>query len=170
MKRKSVKMILSLIAGLALFLIVGTACTNEISADPLEDNGNGQLSLLERIAERFDLDIDEVTGFAEELKEERRAGMEERFEERLDELVEDGKITGDQKEAILEKKEEMEAFREELEDIKVSEAREAMKEMREELKDWTEENDLELKYFFPKIGIKRLNPGGHRNFGPGFGR
>ncbi len=160
MKRKSVKMILSLIAGLALFLVMGTACTNEISADPLEDNENGQLSLLERIAERFDLDIDEVTDFIEELKEERRAGMEERFEERLDELVEDGKITVGQKEAILEKKEKMEAFREDLEDMKVSQAREAMKEMKEELKDWAEENDLELKYFFPGIGLKRLNPVG----------
>lgn len=169
MKRKSIKMILSLIAGLALFLIMGTACTNEISADPLENNGSGHSPLLERIAERFDLDIDEVTDFVEELKEERRAGMEERFEERLNELVEDEKITGDQKEAILEKKEEMEAFREELEDMKVSEAREAMKEMKEELKDWAEENDLELKHFFPKNGQNRFKPGGHRNFGPGFG-
>ncbi len=168
MKRKSVKMILSLIAGLALFLIMGTACTNEISADPLEDNENGQLSLLERIAERFDLDIDEVTDFVEELMEERRAGMEERFEERLDELVEDRKITNDQKEAILEKKEEMEAFREDLEDMKVSQAREAMKEMKKELKDWAKENDLELKYFFPKDGQKRFKPVGLRNSGFGW--
>lgn len=168
MKRKSVKMILSLVAGLALFLIMGTACTSEISADPL-NNGSGHSPLLERIAERFDLDIDEVTDFVEELREERRAGMEERFEERLDGLVEDGKITGDQKEAILEKKEEMEAFREELEDMKVSQARETMKEMREELKEWAEENDFELKHFFPKDSQNRFKPGGCRNFGPGFG-
>jgi len=159
-------MILSLIAGLALFVIMGTGCTNEISADSLEDNGSGHVLILERIAERFDLDIDEVADFIEELKEERRASMEERFEERLGRLVEDGKITSEQKEAILEKKEELEIFREKLEDMKVSQAREAIKEMKEELKDWTEENDLELKHFFPENGQKRFKPGGSRNFGP----
>jgi len=162
-------MILSLIAGLALFVIMGTGCTNELSADPLEDNRSSYAPILERIAERFDLDIDEVADFIDELKEERRAGMEERFEERLDGLVEDGKITSGQKEAILEKKEEMETFKEELEDMKISQAREAMKEMKEEHKDWAEENDLELKHFFPENGQKRFKPGGSRNFRPGFG-
>ena len=61
MKRKNVKMTLSLIIGLALFVIMGTGCTNELSADPLEDNGSGHAFIPERIAERFDLDIGEVT-------------------------------------------------------------------------------------------------------------
>jgi len=78
-------------------------------------------------------------------------------------------ITSEQKEAILEKKEELEIFKEELEDMKVSQAREAIKEMKEELKDWAEENDLELKHFFPENGQKRFKPGGSRNFGLGFG-
>jgi len=167
MKRKSMKTILALIAGMTLFLTMGTACTGELNADPLEDNGSSY-PLLERIAEKFGLEIGEVMDFAEELREERRAGVEERFEERLDELVEDGKITSDQKEAILEKKEEMEAFREELENMKVFEAREAVKKMKEEFKDWAEENDLELKYLFPEIGLRKSNIGGRRNFGPGF--
>lgn len=153
-------MALSLIIGLALFVIMGTGCTNELSADPLEDNGSGHALIPERIAERFDLDIGEVADFIKELKEERRASIEERFEERLDGLVEDGKITSDQKEAIMEKKEE-------LEDMKVSQAREAIKEMKEELKDWAEENDLELKHFFPEDGQKRFKQSGSRNFGPG---
>ncbi len=161
-------MILSLIAGLVLFVIMGTACSNELSAEPLENNGSGHAPILERIAEKFDLDIDEVKDFLEELKEERRAGAKERFEERLDGLVEDGKITDDQKGAILEKKEEIEAFREELEDMKVSQAREAIKEMKEELRDWAEENDLELKHFFPENVRKRFKPGSSINSGPGF--
>ncbi|MCD4669586.1 MAG: hypothetical protein K8S14_03995 [Actinomycetia bacterium] len=168
MKRKSVKMIMSLIAGLVLFSIMGMACTGELNADSLENNGSGHAPILERIAEKFGLDIDEVKDFLEELKKERRSGIEERFEERLDELVKDEKITGDQKKAILEKKEEMEAFREELENMKVFEAREAVKEMREELKDWAEENDLELRYLFPEIGPRKLNMGSKRSFRPGF--
>ena len=88
--------------------------------------------------------------FMEELRQEKKVEMETRFEEKLDELVESGDITGQQKQAILDKKEEMESFKESLEDMTVAEAREALKDQKEELKDWAEENDLELKYLFPR--------------------
>ena len=88
--------------------------------------------------------------FLDELKEERIADAEDRFEERLDELVEDEKITEDQKEAILDKKEELQTFKEDLEDMTISEARDAMKDIHEELRDWAEENDISLRNFFPK--------------------
>lgn len=155
---------MSMITGLALFAIMGMASTSELSAGPLENNGNSHSPLLERIAEKFDLDIDEVKDFLRELKEERKVGMEER----LDELVEDGKITDNQKEAILEKKEELETLKEELKDMKASEARKAMKEIKEEFKDWIEKNDLELKYFFSGNGLKKIKSNIGRSSGQGF--
>ena len=111
--------------------------------------------LVERLAERFSLDKDEVLYFLEEMKEERKADMEARFEERLDELVEDGDITSAQKEAILEKKEELKAFKEGLGDMTVSDAGEALKDLKQELKDWAQENDIELKYLFPKAAPEK---------------
>ena len=49
----------------------------------------------------------------------------------------------------------------------ISEAREAMKEIHEELKGWAEENDLDLKNFFPRkgahsFGLKEFKH--HRSF------
>jgi len=153
MKRKSVKITLSMIAGLTLLMMLGAGCTGILNAEPLED---GEYPLfVERFAERFDLDPDEIMDFMEEFKEEKAAEMEAGFEEKLDELVENGDITSGQKQAILDKKEEMESFKESLEDMTIAEAREALKDHKEELKDWAEDNDLELKYLFPKAHIKQ---------------
>jgi len=158
MKRKSVKIRMSTIAGLALFLMLGIACTGTLSTDLLE---KGELEkvenipLIEKLAERFDIDKDEIMDFMEELKEEKRTEMEKRFEESLDELVEEGEITVAQKEIILEKREEIRAFNEGIGDMKVDEAREAQREMKEEFEDWAEENDIELKYLFTKAANKQ---------------
>ena len=150
MKTKTIKIALILITSLALLSVGGVACVGEINAQADEGTESGYPLLVEKFAERFDLDPDEIHDFFNELKEERVADAEDRFEEKLDELVEDEKITEDQKEAILDKKEELRTFREELEDMTISEAREAMKDIHEELKDWAEENDISLKDFFSK--------------------
>ena len=163
MKKKSIKIALILITSLALFSIGGVACVGEINAQANEEVGDECPLLVERFAERFDLDPDEIMDFFDELKEERKADAEERFEDRLGELVEDEKITEDQKEAILDKKEELKTFKEGLEDMTISEAREAMKEIHEGLKDWAEENDLELKNFFPKEGAHSFGLRGFKN-------
>jgi hypothetical protein len=163
MKKRNIKITLSLIAVLALFLMLGTACTGSLNADPLEDE---YPPFVERLAERFDLDKDEVMDFMEELREEKGKEMEARFEEKLDELVEEGTITSAQKEAILDKKEEIKTFKEGLGDMTVSDAREALKDLKEELKDWAQENDIELKYLFPKAAQKK-GPRGFFMFGFG---
>lgn len=164
MKRRSLKIILPVIASLTLALMLGTACTGTLGAEPLKEGEYPPL--VERFAERFNLDKDEILEFLEELKEEKRLEMEQRFEERLDELVEEGELTAAQKEAILDKKEEMEAFKEGIGDMTVDEAKQAFKEMKEELKDWAEENDIELRYLFPKAA-KNQGPKGFHRFGFG---
>ena len=167
MKTKTIKTALILITSIALLSVGGVACVGEINAQDNEEAGDEYPLLVERFAEKFDLDPDEIMEFFDELKEEKRADAEERFEERLDELVEDEKITEKQKEAILDKKEELKTFKEGLEDMTISEAREEMKEIHEGLKGWAEENDLDLKNFFPRkeahsFGLKGFK--NHRSF------
>ena len=154
---------------MTLFLMLGTGFAGTLNADPLDNSENGHPLFLERLAERFDLDIDEIMDFMKELREEKKIEMEAKFEEKLDKLVEDGDMTSTQKEAILEKKEEMEGFKEELEGMTVSEAREALKDMRLELKSWADDNDIELKYLFPKAA-KEMGPKGFKMLGFGCGR
>ena len=75
--------------------------------------------------------------------EERQAERQARQEERLNQAVEDGKITEDQKNALLAKKEEWRAEREGWGDLSHEEQHEKMQEHREEMRQWMEDNGFE---------------------------
>lgn len=95
--------------------------------------------LIQNLAEKFNLDSEEVFEVFEDTREQR-------VNERLDAFVEDGTITEEQKELIIEKQED---FRSQFEDIHnqqltSEERRNAMFELKEEMRDWAEENDIPL--------------------------
>ncbi|MBN1299036.1 MAG: hypothetical protein JW997_05055 [Actinobacteria bacterium] len=167
MKTKKVKtrlkLMIAVISGISIFLITATACSGTLNAQPSEETGIMQESMIEKFAQRFGLDEEEIYEFFEEIRDERKALADERLKERLDELVEEGQITEAQKDAIIAKLGELKEFKSSLEDMKVSEARQAIKEMREDLKDWAEENDIDLKPFFANNGPegKRAKINGH---------
>lgn len=124
---------------------IGTTFAAEIA--PRE---RGMAALAEAIAERFDLDVDEVQAVldeeAESHREEMRAQHEQAFEDRLAEAVESGELTQEQADLILEKRDEMKAYAETLVDLEPQERKDAMQEQMEELKDWAEENDIPMEY------------------------
>ena len=122
----------------------------------------------EQLIERFNLDPGEVGEVIDETREERHQEMEVRFEEKLNEAVEEGKITEEQKELILEKKTEMTEKREELRNLPQEEKREAMIELRQEMKNWAEENDIDLR-MLSGYGLKGYRKGCFNPRAGGFG-
>ncbi|MEN8265293.1 MAG: hypothetical protein ABFR82_17745 [Nitrospirota bacterium] len=70
MKTRSIKIALILITSLALLSIGGVACVGEINAQNSEETEREYPLFVERFAERFDLDPDEVMDFFNELKED----------------------------------------------------------------------------------------------------
>jgi len=64
--------------------------------------------IIERLAERFNLNEEDVQEVFNEVHEERQAEMHARFEERLSDAVAEGKITEEQKALIETKHEEIE--------------------------------------------------------------
>lgn len=148
--------------GLALSALV---LAGLVGVKTIQAEGNGNYPpLIQKLVERFNLDANEVQEVFDEVREERHQEMQARMEERLNQAVEEGKITEEQKEAILAKKAEMQARGEELKDLSPEERKEAMEEHREEMKAWLEENGLDLGEFFG--GFKGFH-GPH--FGPKFG-
>lgn len=107
------------------------------SAVVLADSENGQNGLAQRIAQRFNLNQEEVEAVMQE-------NREARHEEHLNQLVADGKITEEQKALLQEKHKEMQANR--VQDRNLSqEEREAKREQnRAEMKAWAEENGIDL--------------------------
>ena len=138
-----------LVSGLATGAVVTTlAASSLVSAE--QTGSNGQQNLIQKIAQRFNLNEDEVEAVFEENREERHAEFEQKFEEKLSGYVEDGKLTEEQKDKIIAKHKEMqedrEANREQFKNMTHEERHAAMEEKRSELEKWAEENDIPIEY------------------------
>ena len=150
------KMLAAAIASLGIASVVGagTVAAQEASGT----------SLAEKIATQFNLNKDDVQKVIDSDHAERHAEMQKRAEERLQEAVDAGKITAEQKDKIVAKMKELEssreARREEMKNKTEEERRATMKAERDELKKWAEENNIPTQY---------LMFGGRGHGGPGMG-
>lgn len=132
-----------------------------------EGDGQGHMSaLVQKIADKFGLNVDDVQEVFNQDRQERQEEMRAKFEERLSDDVAGEVITEDQKQLILQKREELEAARqanmESMQDLSEEERRTAMETEREELKTWAEENGIDLKYIMGGFGMRG---GGHGGLG-----
>lgn len=163
------------LAAAAMLGILGAAV---VTAQAVSADGNYP-PIIQKLVERFGLNIEEVREVFDEARAERRQNMqvrfEESFEERLNKAVEQGKLTQEQKEAILAKQEEMQERYEGLRELSPEERRAKMQETREEMQAWAEENGVDLRFMcglraggfaggFP--GMPRMPKGPGRGFGP----
>lgn len=142
MKKKSITLAVLAVPAIAAMMYLGVGMASA--------EGNGE-DLAARIATKFNLNQAEVEQVFEEHREERDAERQQDVSDRLQERVDSGEITAEQKTLIENKLKEMENTREELRDQDLSreEIQTKMKAMREELKTWTESNDLELEDVMP---------------------
>lgn len=118
-----------LILGIAVALMLGTAFGATALA---QSDGQTQFpSIIQRFVDQFNLNEDEVQSFMDQTQEEYKAEMQAQYEDWLGEAVEDGELTEDQKQLILDKHAEMQAEQE---------------QKRTGLQTWVEENGIDLKY------------------------
>lgn len=124
-------------------------------------------SIITKIAERFNLNQDEVKAIFDEERATREVEMQQKIEEQLTAAVAAGELTESQKQAILVKQSEMKTEREaEMKSMQslTDEERKAameskkseMETKRAELKAWAEGQGIDMKY---------LHIGGHRGYG-----
>jgi hypothetical protein len=154
------KMIAAAVASLGIASVVGVGT---VAAQ--QSSGT---SLAEKIATKFNLNKDEVQQVIDEEHQARHAEMQKRAEERLQEAVDDGKLTSDQKDKILAKMKEMAASREtkrgEMKNMSQVERHAAMKAEREVLEQWAKDNNIPTEYL--RLGGRGHEPGGMRGDGP----
>lgn len=109
-------------------------------------------SIVQKLAQRFGLNENDVKKVFDEDRQERQAQMQARFEDKLTQDVKDGKITEAQKQAILEKYKELQSQRftkpENWQNMTPEQRKEFMQAKQEELKSWAKENGIDLKYLF----------------------
>jgi uncharacterized protein (DUF39 family) len=109
-------------------------------------------TLLDKIAEKFNLNQDEVEQVVTDYRNESRERMQSQYEERLNQAVTDGKITAEQKELILEKHNQLQSQWD-------AESQERQQH-REEMQAWAEENNIDLSYLGFGMGMGRGGHGG----------
>lgn len=151
MNIKKSLLITGAVATVGLTSATGIGVASAATDGPAIEKGTN--SLVDRIAEKFNLNKDEVKAVFEEEHAERKAEMQQKMEERLDKAVAEGKLTEEQKQKILAKLAEVraqhEAAFESMKD-KTPEERKAFKQElhgdREDLKVWAEENDIPEEY------------------------
>lgn len=122
--------------GAGLIIIAGTGLLAIQGVQALIGSG-GYSDLVENLASKFNLDPAAVEQVFEDTEDERRS-------ERLQEAVDDGDITAEQKTMIESKLDEHEAKIQEINDkeLTATERIEAMQGLREEMEDWADENDI----------------------------
>ena len=123
-------------------------------------------SIAERIAERFNLNLEEVKTFFTELKQQRKEKKQEKrgekIQERLRTAVANGELTEDQAQRILSKLQELKAehegLRDQLKEMTPEDKREFMQAKKDRIQTWADENDIDAKW---------LKPGKHNKRGKG---
>jgi len=120
-------------------------------------------TLVQKIAEKFNLNQDDVQSVFDEVRSERQKEMQLKEEERLNQLVTDRKITKEQKNLIQKKQEELrserESSRDSFKDLTPEERKAQMEKRRTELETWASENGIDIQYLM-QFGGK-----GHGDFG-----
>ena len=155
MKKKTI-VILSV--ALSVVLVAGVLGTGIV----LAASNSFYPPIVEKLAEKLNVSNSDVNTAFDEVHQEKRQEAQERFEQQLDQAVEDGKITKEQKEVLLKKNTE------------IQEQQEEVMELKQDLKNWADENDVDLRNVMgkgSKGGLKghRGGPGGPGGgcFGPG---
>ena len=127
--------------------LAGFAGASTVSA---ATSGSDQVSLIEKISQKFSLNENEVQAVFDGHKDEIHAAHQAKIEARLDEAVDNGDLTEAQKEMLLAKLAELRAEREELqgsfEEMSRDERKAAMEQHRDELEQWAEVNDIPTEF------------------------
>jgi hypothetical protein len=118
--------------GVAALALVSAAGLKAVRAE-----SDSSPPFVQKLAERFGLNEDEVQSFFDEQRQERWQEMENLRSERLNQAVEDGAITEEQKQALIDKWQEVQTEKD---------------QHREEMQNWFQEQGIDETTLMPYIG------------------
>jgi len=124
-----------LIYSIITFVVLGffSIAAISIQAESIDEN---HPPIIQKLTERFNLNVDEVKGLFDENRRDHREIMQKR-------LIESG-LTEEQIEVLQIKREELRERKMSLKNLSFEERQVKMEEMREEMKVWAEENGIDL--------------------------
>ena len=144
---------------LALAIIgAGLMSTNIVSAQ----TGTGANSLITAIAQKFNLNENDVKAVFEDQRSKRAANLTQKIEDRVTQAVKDGKITEAQKTAILAKLEEMKNNHPDpstFKNLTPDQKKTQMAQKKAEMDAWLNQNGISQQTFRQLIGFRGMGFG-----------
>jgi uncharacterized membrane protein YhiD involved in acid resistance len=134
----------------AITTVVGAGAFAGVASAQTSSSTGGQ-SLADKIAQKFNLNKNDVQQVIDENRMEHQADHQKQFENRLNQAVTDGKITAAQKDQILAKAQELKTYMDSIKDKTADEKRTLMKTKIDELKQWAKDNNL--TQYMPMMGM-----------------
>jgi len=133
-----------------VFTTITAASIMGIGAASAQSNSGN--NIVDKIATKFSLNRDEVQSVFDEQHDEKKAKHEQRQATRLQELVDNGTITANQKTALEAKRTEMESKRDALKDQNLTreEIRTQMESTRIEFEAWAKDQGIDLGAIRPE--------------------
>lgn len=146
----------TIILPIAILAVAGMISLGAVSASAHMGKGGGRDEVVQELAQKLGVDEAKVQTAFEAIREEHQQEMQKLFDDRLTQAVTDGKITTDQKNAIITMHTEMAQKRDENRATFQSMTREERQATRQqehdELEAWAEKQGIDLEYFFGPQG------------------
>ncbi|HKX24484.1 MAG TPA: hypothetical protein VJM46_04550 [Candidatus Saccharimonadales bacterium] len=136
--------------------IAGLVTTQAVNA---ANDTNGQQGLVDRIASTFNLNKGDVQKVFEQEHQARETERQQKFEERVKQAVDDGKISQDLADQLVAKQKEMQTYRDSIKDKSAEEHRSLMKTKMDEMQKWLKDNNIDKSLFGPMGGRGFGGPG-----------
>jgi hypothetical protein len=160
MVSKTKKMIF--VSALAISLLTAGAYGAKLT---FAQDGTVQETIVQKIASKFNLKVEDVQAVFDQERAARQAEMEQRYEQKLSELVTAGKISDAQKQLLIAKHKELEVNRQSQmsswRSMTVDERKTAMEKQKSDLESWAKANGIDSTYLFG-FGRGEMHQGGKR--------
>lgn len=145
MNKQSIAVIAAaVIIGVGTFGVSSVFAQDTTNAHPMD-------SLVQKIASKFNLKQNDVQAVFDEVRTERQKVMQTANEERLSQLVKEGKITEAQKQLLLQKHTEMQGkMGERMRNLSPDEKQSQRNAKRAEMETWAKENNIDVQYLMPQ--------------------
>lgn len=105
----------------------------------------GQQSLVDKIASTFHLNKSDVQKVFDDEHAQREAARQQKFEDRVNQAVKDGKLTQDLADQLIAKVKDLQTYRDSLKDKTPQERRDLMKVKTDDLKAWMKQNNITIE-------------------------
>ena len=158
MRTVNKKLLIIPVVVLTLFTF-STLATNKISAE--EESSTHPI--IQKLVDKFNLNQDEVEAVFEENRQERQTQRQADHQAKLDQAVEAGILTEDQKNTLLEKQSEFQGERGQFKDLSQEERQKERQSRQDQMQSWAEENGIDLEALHEFLGQNK--EGGPRDRG-----